>query len=650
MLMEAPTADNSLRGSTHRDPLSGLVTTRLLRWFERCSVAALSGLVLLSVVVLVRSASRGLDLTDEGIYLQNHRYWRNPELTFTGASMMLGPLFQLLGWDITSLRIAKLIMVVLSAGFLGHAAAQFLFHHVAPSFRTVERHAVVVLSAVLGGFSIYAWLPQSPGYNDLAIILSTVIVGLVLLWAILGGRRAWLLGAGTGMSAVALAFVKWPSAVMVSAGVGAFILLSGRTRRMPSFVASALCGAVLITGVFQIMAGPLTDRVSNLVGGADTVLEGVGFTDSYLKPYMTTMARTLWRSFGLVAPAIAPALGLAVLVGRRSRVGAGVIYALGLTLLVVSLRLRGHLTGGEINVIPLESTFPALFLAVLGIVALTWILGRSTQAVRFGQVPWASASESPHVGATDVGSRAQQPSRWSLPSGVALLAGMPLLQAIGTGNPPFRIAFCAGASWGAAMALIAMACAARGGVALLVPAAFVVASVASVGVVAGVDGMWTDSYRVGPLSMQTEAVPVSPTMGGITVDPSNASLITQVYRLLEERGKLDTPTFSSANGTGLTYALGLRHPPAGLFLEEPLPGIVRSRIREACRINALGPGDPPVVLSVGTDFPTVTAEELRRCGISFPSGYESVVVKPDPPGYTSFRRDGVTVWLPVGDR
>lgn len=600
----------------------------LLQLVEGPAVAALAGLALVAFCVVVWASPRGIDFTDEGIYLQYYRWWKVPELTFTGAPMLLGPVFELLGWSVPALRVTKAVLLVASAALLGHAAARYLFAHLPAHLASRRRHALVILSAILGSFSLYSWLPQSPGYNDLAVMISSAIVAATLLWALADGRRAAALGALIGAAAVCLLFVKWPSAVMVAAGVGAFQMASGRTRRIPAFVVAALGGAVGMVLVLQIAAGPLADRVTNLVGASDTVLEGLGFFDAYLRPYATSMTRALWRSSGLVVPTVVPFLALAVVVGRRSRVVAAGLITAGLGVFLVSLRIRGHLTGGEVNVVALESTFPAVYLAVIGSLLVAVLLARVSP------MPAPESSLRP------------QGAGRSLAVGVALVSLMPMLQAIGTGNPPFRIAFCAGAAWGAAAAMLGQIAIWRGGPAMVMPATMAVVCVAGVGVVAGVDGLRTDSFRVGPLAAQTVAVPSAPALDGLRVDPSTASLVAQVRGLLDARGLLEYPAFSSANGTGLTFAVGLRHPPAGLFIEEPLPGIVRSRIREACRIDAIGPEEPPVVISIGDEVPAVTAEELRLCGIDFPSSYEPVRVMPEPAAYSSFRRDGVTVWIP----
>ena len=58
--------------------------------------------IVVSFVAVWLAASRGLDLTDEGIYLVTYRAFREPDLTFTGAPAILGPLFQTLGWSIPS--------------------------------------------------------------------------------------------------------------------------------------------------------------------------------------------------------------------------------------------------------------------------------------------------------------------------------------------------------------------------------------------------------------------------------------------------------------------------------------------------------------------------------------------------------------------
>ena len=97
-----------------------------MTWLPRLVLLGAGTALAVSAVAIWIGATRGLDLTDEGIYLVTYRAFRHPELTFTGTPAILGPVFQLLGWSIPALRRAKLIAILLSSGALGAVVDRFL--------------------------------------------------------------------------------------------------------------------------------------------------------------------------------------------------------------------------------------------------------------------------------------------------------------------------------------------------------------------------------------------------------------------------------------------------------------------------------------------------------------------------------------------
>ena len=606
------------------------VPSALLSTMARIGVAALTVTVLFSVWILIRASPRGLDLTDEGIYLNNYRAWRNPQLTFTGAPVIFGPIFQLLGWSIPNLRLVKLALLLGTSSFLGYATVRFVFAHVQPQVLRREKQAIVVCVSILGSLSVYAWLPQSPGYNDLAIMFSALAVALTLFWSTAVGRNRIILACLIGSVSVLLLLVKWPSAVCTAAGITAFIFASGRRKRFPSFLGAAFGGGFTTLVFVQLVAGKLPERVKTLKGSSTTSLQGLDFLDAYVWNYTRNIEHTARGVLRIGGPVIFPCLIVALLLIRRRAVLAGLVYSIGLVLLVARTRYKSYLTGGEINVVQLESTFPIFFLAALGVTVLYLVYQRNR--------PFSSPADSIPL---------FQPK--SLIAGITLLSFAPLLQAVGTGNPMFRIAFCAGAAWSAAIAALMIVAVERGGTPFLAPAICSLATVCAVGLLPGLQGLWTDSFRVGPLWKQTVSVPSAPEVRGMRFDPATADLIAKTRAILSSEGFVGKPGFSTSNGTGLTYAVGLAQPLAGLFVEEPLPEVLEVRIREACRLGVITASEPPVVLSLGGERPPVATRELQACGIKFPSGYRSFRVKPPSGGYPHMRDEGITVWLPTAD-
>ena len=628
-----PVSD-ALRQTTRIDARNEATATDrvndVVRLVSRLLIAGLALTAAVSVILLARAANRGLDLTDEGIYLHAYRGWKFYDLSITGAGAVLGPVFQLLGWSIPALRLLKLVCLLASSAFLAFATTEFVHHHFKAQILRREKQALVVLISILSAFSVYAWLPQSPGYNDLSIMLSAVSIGLAFLWAISTGRRSTVFAVLIGVAIILLIFVKWPSAICTSAGITAFIIGSGRFKRFGSFLAASAAGGVATLAVLQIGVGHLLDRAKELSTSSDTALRGTGFMDAYVLTYARNISSTAAGVARVCGPVMVPVLILCAVLVRRRPVVATTIYTAGLGALTIFARKRGYITGGEINVVRLESTFPIFFTAALGLVVL-WAVHQQGR-------PKAEPAS------TD----ADPTARFSLLSGVLLVSAAPLLQAIGTGNPMFRIAFCAGAAWATAVAAMMLVVVERGGRAFYLPATCALGTMSIVGLVAGLQGLRTDSFRVGPLSQETVALPGVPEMKGMRLDQTAADLIRDTREVLRKEGALGAPGFSTFNGTGLTYALGMPEPLGGLFVEEPLPNVLRSRIQQACKIGAITTKTPPVVLSLGSTQPPVATEELQKCGIDFPKSYKSVRVTATPGNYMFVRNEGLTVWVPKG--
>lgn len=443
-----------------------------------------------------------------------------------------------------------------------------------------------------------------------------------------------MLAVATGFALTLLLLVKWPSAFCISAGIAAFIILSGRRKQLAAFLGCAFGGGFVALLLAQLVVGNIVYRMRTLASASSTLLEGQNFLDAYVWIYVRNIGRTANHVFVIGGPLLIPFFIASMLLVRRRPTLAGYVYSFGIVALVVRARLASYLTGGEINVIQLESTFPIFFVGTLGVGLM---LAYSTAKTSKG---WVKASGDSIVKIS------ADPKSKSLVVGLILLTLTPLLQAIGTGNPMFRIAFCAGGAWSASMAVLMVIAIERGGIPFVVPAATCVATACIIGLFPGLQGLWTDSFRVGPLWNETVASPGVPELKGLNLDPTTADLISKTREILVREGALGKPGFSTSNGTGLTYAVGLAQPLAGLFVEEPLPDVLRACIAEACELDLIKPDKPPVVLSLGDGPPKVATESLQLCGVKFPSEYRSFRVKPIAGGFVYMRDEGITVWIP----
>ena len=616
-------------------------------------IAAFSAAVLTAVGVCVVAASRGLDLTDEGIYLITYRWYQHPELTFTSSSAIFGPIFRLFGWNIAALRVVKLVLVLATSGFLGQATYRYFSRRIAV-VSTFGRtgHIAYVLMVLFGGISLYSWLPQSPGYNDLAIFLATASLATALLWIDAEGKRGHALFALLGFEGMLLFFVKWPSAF----GAGLVIvmltaLVAG--RRLLRAIPVGIGGAVLALLIVQIVAGKLVTRVTALSSSSGTMLKGLSFKEAYLDLYLDdfrSVATNMARS-GLVVLVVCAIVG--AIVARRSQVAALVLVGVGLLATVGSAWRKQWFVGGAENVRGLENVFPILTLAAVVFVAFcAFGLRRSSAVAADGNGMISSAVADPdhlhhrdQVVTSSTGSRTPQQAK-ELWAGLVAVLALPLAQALGTGNPPLTIAACAGAASTAAIVVLLLIGVEMGGRAAALPAMVLVGALGLAPLSLGVRGLWQQPFRItGGMEAQTATTPSLPSMKGVKVDPVTADVLTKLASVISDNNLVGRPGITTFNGTGVAFALGLRHPPSGVFVEEALPDVLRLRLEEACDAGVLSPKTLPIVLTAGK-FPTATKDALTSCGIDFPNSYSSEDVVATGELAKGTLPTTITVWLP----
>ena len=584
-------------------------------------VGATAAIVVSSVAVWL-AASRGLDLTDEGIYLVTYRAFRIPDLTFTGAPAILGPLFRALGWSIPALRKAKLIAFVISSGALGFVVERFVSGRVAR--RSLPQRPTMigfVLLTVVGGMSVYSFLPQTPSYNDLAVLLTMAAVAITLRGIDRGVSIANV--AALAFVGTLLLFVKFPSAVLVGAACVGALALRRRGGVLPLLRSLFVGGSLGLTAglaLMQLFGGNVGERARALQRSNATSVKGQELSQAYGRVYLDGL--------GSVAHAVLPiALALSAValaawfVLRRWPAALTAVLAVSSGAVLVFAWRRGLLTGGADNVAVLQSAFPLLSIGAFVVVLTARLASEAAPAI----------------------SRTSEADR-DLLVAIVLVIAAPTLQGLGSGNSPFVIAAAAGALWVAGVLAAIVWLVPRRGVLSL--AGLLGAGLVSLGSFAiGAPALWLRPFRVaGDLRDQTAVVRGVPRLAGVHLDPATAAFISNVYRELDRRGLIGRPGFSSFAGVGLSYALELKHPPAGMYVDEALPKVLRSRIAEACELGIIGPDQPPLIITETGRYPA-TEDGLRACGVGFPVRFEELRF-PAPPYLVSAGMVSVSIWIP----
>ena len=147
-------------------------------------VAALLGLVVLWIALgLALKVTRGLDLTDEGLYLLA----ADPPNSSAAWGFPFGwhthPLYALVGYDIASFRTLGALILVLASGWLGWLLARTVRAE-GPASAKAEGRLLPAVTAALAGLAsllYYVSMLRTPSYNWLCLVgITLAAAGLML--------------------------------------------------------------------------------------------------------------------------------------------------------------------------------------------------------------------------------------------------------------------------------------------------------------------------------------------------------------------------------------------------------------------------------------------------------------------------------------
>lgn len=562
---------------------------------------AANAATLLWAGVAVLVSGRGLGLGNEGFYLLAYRHWSTNPRAFTGAQYVYGPLLEVLGGDIALLRLSKLALVL---------AVHVVFAVAFVRWLRVERPDAIpdrgtgyccASLVVASGAILYGWLPATPGYNDV-----TLLGSLVLLTVLLGSLRAatarrplaWWSGAAYGATVAVMVLAKPPVAiplVIMVAGTLYALRLAG-AHGMGRFLAGAAGGIALFAALVQLFVAPWGHIVPPIRGQLGVVaanshppLEVVGW---YLSSTLTVVVDALI----ICAP-----LGLVMLVVSRTpwarprRLSAGLLGLLGSVGLAVGI---GGLQAGGGNVLAFSSTVFAMLVIVL-------VGGARTLATLTS-------------------------------SGRVVAAGLllvPALQGFGTNNALYAVAINGAAAWVALMILVLAGIGVQPNPRFVVPATATVAAVA-IAVIVGVNGVSHDGARQPLLAGPMQHAAGVPELSTVVLPEAQAHQLSSFRADLGDLVVPDRPML--AFGDIAQYILVLSGRPIGeAWYSAEDDGLNRADLEAACRHgNPWGTLQPLVV--AGRDPSAGELAGWRACGIDFDTAYHDVTPASAPHGVRVF--------------
>ena len=344
------------------------------------AVLAAGAAATLWITVVALTAGHGLDVSDEGYYLLSYRWWRVNMQTFTGAQYLYGPVFQLVGYDITGLRMVRLLSVVGTHLAFGWAFMRWLRlrRPRAPATRLWEAAGIAVILAC-GGL-VYGWLPLSPGYNDVSLLGALLALAIVLRMAThadRGGRVPAWVPVLFGPVVVAMLLAKWSSsvvtlAVVALAGLAAVAPLGW--RQVVRVTAWALAGTVATVLLIQVLVVPLTTAVPEMLATNKLVAAGANSPAALLKVY----ARTTWDLVKTMVDGhflVFLAAIVAVVLRGRAAIVAGVVGAAALSVSAWRVITDGNYHGGTANLLRYPVGLSVTFAVVL-LVAIVVLVDR----------------------------------------------------------------------------------------------------------------------------------------------------------------------------------------------------------------------------------------------------------------------------------
>ncbi|MEP7204366.1 MAG: hypothetical protein ABI894_17270, partial [Ilumatobacteraceae bacterium] len=567
----------------------------------------------------------GVDFSDEGIYLVSYRYYRHPEMVYNGAPAFFGPLFQLVGYSVVSLRRIKLILILISGVGLGWSTANFV--HARPSETPwsdgLETRVAITLFVAAGGFTMYTWLPQSPGYNDLSVLCAMGLAAVVLpaLTAQTANRRWWMAAAGA-VSGVAV-INKWPAGLCMILVVGAAVALAHGWREVGRDVAWSAGGLALGLVILAVVSGRFFDRISELRSASEQITDSMPVWENYLVPYWRNVADVSAMVGGRVWLFLAVGIALALFAAARRGMAVGVLLTVGVLLIVQASISAGTFRGATQNAGFSQAALP-LLLVLAGAV---WLIARVA-----GSGGRTGDDADDEVSTTRVRGGA-----------LVLMIGLAGAHAFGTLNPPLYVIISSGALCAAAIVMLAF-----WSVHVWRPAMVPMAALLIVLPLATermmVSGLWQHPYLV-PTNLYGQSEKLADVIGydGLRTDAGTATLLHNLSTIARENDLVGRPGLSVSTDPGYTLALGLTQPPADLFVgspeQYPFNGIVyEARLRTACSRRLIDPGNPPVILTAGPSAPAGLTEILADCGIAYPADFDLVMAESPT--------DSIGVWVP----
>ncbi|MFF0268871.1 hypothetical protein [Kribbella sp. NPDC004536] len=565
-----------------------------------------------------RAANEGFDITDEGYYLLSYRWWDSNPLALTGVQYIYGPIFEWFGYDIVKLRYFRLFTVVAVHLLFGYSFMRWLRGRRPASTRLWEAAGTTVVLAA--GGMCYAWLPQSPGYNDVVLLGALTLVSCVLWMAAAVDRGTpvpfWIFVV-FGLVIGVMLLAKWTSVVVIGLIViTAVVVLAGQSWRSVARGILYAVGGIGVTAVIvQLFVVHLDVAVPGILK-VNKFIAGTSYTPpELLQLYWSSTVNLLGRTLaahGLLLLATAAAV---IARWRPLRIGAAVLAVVALVLSVRHVVVGDGALGGSQHIPMYAQTLLAAVLVAVVAAAGAVIAGR------------VGVTPSSRLGRENV-------RTWVI---LALLVLLPLVQAFGTNTPLYTIGFNGFAAWAAVMIAVLTGIWAAPILARLTLATVLTGSLVATSVIA-YTGLFRYPYRSVGHSQLTAASTLPALKGMYLSEPAERNFSRLARDLEPYTEPPGRPMLAFDKMAGLVLMLGGR-PLGEAWIAPKERARTAAGIEEVCRQNR--PSRLPLII-LNREISDLEVNALRSCGVDFRTGYVQLA----PAKQTI----GLQVWVPKSER
>ena len=231
------------------------------RLLSRLALGLVALLLAAQVALFVWMSPRGFDISDESYYFQQYLHWRDLSATATFFGAVFELPFRLMDQSIAGIRVAGLLLLLVSSGFLARASLRRVGNgtDVAKEYQS----PVFVLAAMAGAMLYYSYLStlRAPSYNLLALTAAMAATGVLLLLTDGVGspsspRSRWALALVYGSLLALTALGKPTSGALLTLVHAIFVLTLGvrwLRQQLGPLVLLATLGAGSVFGLLQLI-------------------------------------------------------------------------------------------------------------------------------------------------------------------------------------------------------------------------------------------------------------------------------------------------------------------------------------------------------------------------------------------------------------